>query len=129
MLAAGQEGERTYLYEFTRPPPYPPGSRYHGPGATHGMEMQYVFDHLAPEGADWNAADRRLAQMIPAYWTRFARTGNPNGTGLPNWPLFEPGRQQLMRFGLEIRATPLGDLTPLRRISRVYRVPPYVANH
>lgn len=124
MLAERQEGERVYLYEFTRAPPYPPSSRYHGLGATHGMEMQYVFDHLAPNGVEWTAVDGRLARVMPAYWTDFARTGNPNAADLPHWPSFGLGPHQLMRFGTEIRATPLGDVAPLRRISRVYHRPP-----
>jgi para-nitrobenzyl esterase len=128
-LAERQEGERVYLYEFASAPPYPPSSRYHGLGATHGMEMQYVFDHLAPEGAEWTSVDRRLARVMPAYWTDFARTGNPNGAELPHWPLFGRGQRQLMRLGTKIRATSLGDLTPLRQMSRVYRVPPDAATH
>jgi para-nitrobenzyl esterase len=120
-LAERQEGERVYLYEFTRAPPYPPSSPYHGLGATHGMEMQYVFDHLATQGVGWTAVDRRLARMMPAYWTNFARGGNPNGVDLPTWPEFGRGTRQLMSFGTQIHAIPLGDLTPLRRISGVYR--------
>jgi para-nitrobenzyl esterase len=129
MLAERQEGDRVYLYEFTRAPPYPPSSRYYGLGATHGMEMQYVFDHLAAKGVEWTSVDRRLAEVIPAYWTDFARTGNPNGADLPTWPSFGRGQRQLMRLGTHIRAAPLGNLTPLRRISRVYRAPPGAGTH
>ena len=129
LLADRHAGDRVYMYEFTRAPPYPEDSLYHGLGATHGIEMQYAFDHLAPQGIDWTAADRRLARVMPDYWTRFARTGDPNGPGLPHWPRFLPQHPQVMRLGTQIRAEPIADVTPLRRISRVYDVAQYVVTH
>jgi para-nitrobenzyl esterase len=128
-LASRQERDPVYLYEFTRAPPYPASSPYHGLGATHGVEMQYVFDHLDAQAVGWADADRRLAQVMPDYWIRFSRTGNPNGVGLPQWPRFEPGQPRLIRFGTEIQSAPLGDLTRLRRISRVYRLAQLVVDH
>ncbi len=118
-LAHQDEGDPVYLYEFTRAPPYLAGSPYHNLGATHGVELPYVFDHLDPD-RHWERADRRLAQLIPAYWIRFARTGNPNGPGLPPWPRFGIQHPQLMRFGRQIHSSPLPDVTLLRRISRLY---------
>jgi para-nitrobenzyl esterase len=126
VLAARREGDRVYMYEFTRAPPYPQSSIYHGLGATHGMEMQYVFDHLAPQGIHWTAADQRLARVIPDYWTRFARTGNPNGSGLPHWSPFLPQHPKLMRLGTQIRTEPIADVGPLRRISLLYETATFI---
>jgi len=125
-LAHRRAGDRVYVYEFTRAPPYPGNSLYYGLGATHGAEMPYVFDHLAAQGIHWAAADLRLARVMPDYWTRFARTGNPNGPGLPCWPQFLPQHPQVMRLGTEIRAEPIVDSAPLRRISLIYEVVRYV---
>jgi para-nitrobenzyl esterase len=78
-------GNATFTYLFTRARP---GN--HGLGAYHGAEIPYAF---ATADA-WLAAspiDRRLTRQVSSYWLNFARTGNPNGTGLPRWPRFQPG--------------------------------------
>ncbi|MEU3711037.1 carboxylesterase/lipase family protein [Streptomyces catenulae] len=56
-------------------------------GAGHGSELPYLFDL----GGSWHrldASQRRLAGRMVGYWARFARTGDPNGPGLPGWEPF-----------------------------------------
>jgi para-nitrobenzyl esterase len=53
--------------------------------ATHGAEVPYVFG----PAADPN---------IQTYWTNFAKTGNPNGPGSPEWPAFDPKNRQYIEF-------------------------------
>jgi carboxylesterase type B len=77
---------RHSAHRFTRRPPFKAGTAGQGWGASHYAELWYVFGHLDPAVADWTAADRRLADQIAGYWTRFAATGDPNGPGLPAWP-------------------------------------------
>lgn len=48
-------------------------------GAAHGSELPYVFGHLDQRQWAWTAQDRRLSTTMSAYWTNFARSGNPNG--------------------------------------------------
>ena len=50
--------------------------------AAHTSELPYLF---AMGGAPLNTAQRALANTMVTYWARFARTGNPNGTGVPAW--------------------------------------------
>ncbi len=75
-------GAPTYLYHFTRVPP----SKRQTIGAFHAAEISFVFDsHLS--GMKMTDADRRLTDQMVTYWTNFARTGDPNGPGLPEWPV------------------------------------------
>jgi para-nitrobenzyl esterase len=128
-LAARKSTGHVYLYEFTRAPPFAPGSRYHGMGPTHGMELPYVFGHLDPVSAPWTAQDRQLAVTIQAYWTNFARTGNPNAAGLPPWSGRPSAQEEAMRLGAPLGMVPLRDLGALRRIDLTYSAARNIAAH
>jgi para-nitrobenzyl esterase len=74
-----------YRYRFEFPAPQ---GRHNGGGfAYHSAEIQYVFGSL-DVGADLldRPEDRQLSGQLMSYWTNFAKTGDPNGPGLPVWP-------------------------------------------
>lgn len=57
-------------------------------GAYHSGDLAYVFGNTNLVGVDWNASDHALSNLMADYWTNFAKTGNPNGSGLPQWPTY-----------------------------------------
>ncbi len=91
------KGEPAYIYRFS----YVPASmqqmmRY---GAPHGSEIPYVFDNLTGRnGATVAPKDQEVAKMMNTYWANFAKTGDPNGKGLPRWPRFNPQRDDILEF-------------------------------
>jgi para-nitrobenzyl esterase len=83
-------------------------------GATHGAEMQYVFGNFDPRQGAPSAADVALSEHMMTYWVNFAKTGNPNGTGLPNWPAFNQNTQQVLYLDTTIAAKPLPNSAQLQ---------------
>lgn len=126
-LTSGQH--RVFFYRFTHQPPYRKGHPYFGLRAAHGVELPYVFGEFSPDAANWTNGDQELASTIQQYWTNFAKSGNPNGAGLPRWPMFDRERRQVMNLGLTTRVSPLADEARLKRIDRVYAAARFVNRH
>jgi para-nitrobenzyl esterase len=83
-----------YRFDMAPTPNNPNAPRL---GAYHSAEIEYVFGQLdSKTDVIWRDADRLVSQQMQKYWSNFAKNGNPNGPGLPNWPLYAPTDYQVM---------------------------------
>ena len=68
-------------------------------GAPHGGEISYVFGTLAAgRGVTPSAEDPAVSRIAQSYWVNFARTGDPNGAGLPAWPRHDAKKDLIFDF-------------------------------
>ena len=94
-----------YLAQKSDTTVYAKGNRR---GAAHADDMLYlkgVFD----DKADKYPQEKKVSDLMQQYWVNFAKTGgNPNGEGLPYWPVFEEGKPTVMQFnnGASLIETP-----------------------
>lgn len=78
-----------YRYEFDRALPLGPDApKGATPQAYHSSEIEYVFGTLASKKLPFTPDDYKLSERMQTYWTNFAKTGNPNGKDLPQWPQY-----------------------------------------
>lgn len=120
---------KVFFYQFTGTPAYRNGHPLFGLGPTHGGELPYVFGQLDKRAAEWTDGDQALATTIQQYWTNFARTGDPNGAGLPRWPMFSGRQSMVMELGQSVQPAMIGGEPRLKRIDRVYSVVRFVNKH
>jgi para-nitrobenzyl esterase len=97
---AARNGLPTYAYHFDY---VPEPERATTPGAPHCADMPYRFG----AAKDQSPAGRVVAATMQNYLVNFARTGNPNGPGLPAWPAFDPGRPTPLLVGDSVKPAPL----------------------
>jgi para-nitrobenzyl esterase len=99
-------GSPVYEYQFEQVPTLKSGELV---GSKHSDEIEYVFQTLnSRDGVLWTAKDHELSDMVSSYWVNFAKVGNPNLKGLPNWPKYNSadGFQVMHLSGGEIYASP-----------------------
>jgi len=92
----------TYIFQFGYVPVAArERARY---GAGHGSDISFAFNTL---NARWGAPaeatpeEKELARVMNTYWTNFAKTGNPNGAGLPVWPLYDTQKEEILDIDLD----------------------------
>jgi para-nitrobenzyl esterase len=102
---AASKVSEVYMYRFSR---VAPSSRSAWGGAAHTSEVSYVFDNTSGDASQFEDIDRAVSRAMADAWVRFAKTGNPNGGGLPQWPAYRSPDYRLLDFGdaVTVRSNP-----------------------
>ena len=108
-----RSGAPAWLYRFGY---VTEAKREPGKGAGHASDVPFQFGNLP---ADASAADRAAAAQVMDYWTHFARTGDPNGKGLPAWQRLDPAKPALLAIGIDRTAMAPAATPPIAAIAKV----------
>ncbi|XP_078527498.1 fatty acyl-CoA hydrolase precursor, medium chain-like [Lissotriton helveticus] len=95
-----ESGHPIYMYEFQHRPSIYKDTRPNFVKADHGDEVGFVFGGPFLNNdvrliGDVTAEEEQLSRTVMKYWANFARSGNPNGDGLPEWPVYDLDEQYL----------------------------------
>ncbi len=108
-----------YFDEFKKEPLYPGGPM--PVGAAHGSELAYVFQHLDQNpNAKVTEEQRTLSTQMAKYWTNFVKNLDPNGEGLPVWPVFEEDKPTTMYFKGTPHPGPVPNLDKLKCLEEYF---------
>lgn len=105
--------KKIYTYFFDRAIPWPEHPEF---GAFHSGEIPYVFNTLSRLKRPWEPVDRRLADTVSTYVTNFAKKGDPNGSGLPPWPAYDPASYKTMQLGARVGSMDLAEPSRLTQL-------------
>jgi para-nitrobenzyl esterase len=95
-----QHGAPVFVYMFTWETPVLDGKLK----SPHALEIPFVFDTVQTSGLTGDSPTRfALAEKMSQTWLAFARTGNPNHEGIPNWPQYSAERRPTMMFDNQCR--------------------------
>ena len=102
-------GQSAWLYRFT----WKQCGRARGLGAYHGEELAFLSNTFP---ANWGtcSGERAFGVLLRQYWANFAKTGDPNGVGLPGWPAYSLRADRIEELGQRIQSAPASP--NLRRI-------------
>lgn len=103
--AIAAQGVPVYAYRFSYV-----AQSLHEPGAPHASDIPFFLDTQAIKyGTATTARDAAMGRTVSAYLVRFARTGDPNGTGLPVWPRYARDSDRIVDFAANGTAVPQQD--------------------
>lgn len=99
-LHRATSGAPVYRYLFDQALPLPADAPAGAePRAAHSWEIEYVFRVISSKQLPWRDEDHAVSDLMATYWTNFAKTGNPNGPGVPAWPASDAAHDfSVMRF-------------------------------
>jgi para-nitrobenzyl esterase len=111
LQAAAAQQSDTYYYRFD----YDEMKASKYTGAAHAMEIPFIFANLdrMPASVFYNKKNigpaTELSRVMQGYVINFAKTGDPNGPGLPAWPKFAPDTRRIQVLDTTVRTEPAGE--------------------
>ncbi len=114
--AMSRAGEKAYLYYFS----WANGGDRARLGAYHGEELHFLAGSFSGDWTRSPGADE-LGLAMRTYWTQFARAGNPNSAGLPEWPAFDSRKNQCLDLGSVVRVREVPNLGRLQVLEQIMK--------
>jgi para-nitrobenzyl esterase len=111
---------KVYFYYFDQHPDFPEGSSEYDHGSTHAQEVSYVFQHIDTSNPQVSKTDIAISEAMGNYWTNFAKYGNPNGKGLPQWSAFSDANPKVMYFNQVPYMGPMPDEKALQVLDKYF---------
>lgn len=112
---------KVFYYFFDQHPNYPEGSPEYGHGSSHAQDVSYVFQHIDPLNPQTSKSDATISMAMGNYWINFAKYGNPNGKGLPQWPAFTAKKTAVMHFAETPHIGPVPDVKSLEVLDQYFK--------
>jgi para-nitrobenzyl esterase len=112
---------KAFYYYFDQHPDYPEGSLRAGYGSPHGQDVAYVFQHLDASNPQTTTTDLEISEVMATYWTNFAKYGDPNGKGVPEWPAFNDVNPKVMYFSQTPHIGPVPSVESLKSLDAYFK--------
>jgi para-nitrobenzyl esterase len=106
-----------YTYLFVHPQPGTTEERYQ---TFHSSELPYVFNSLKQSNRPWTTEDWKIAETMSDYWVNFISSGDPNGNGLPQWPVFRKIPAEIMELGDKMESHPIVSEEKFRVLGKLF---------
>jgi para-nitrobenzyl esterase len=106
-------GRHVFVYRFDRSIP---GKGEAILGAFHSLEVPFIFGSLRDKESRWlpsTADDASLSELLQTYWTNFAKTSDPNASGLPIWPAWSDKEKEFLVVNQDASVTAQRNFPPL----------------
>ena len=112
---------KVFYYYFDQHPDHPEDSPYFGYGSPHGQDVAYVFMNLDTLNPNTTLTDLELSETMGTYWTNFAKYGDPNGEGVPEWPQFIESNPEVMYLDASPHAGPVPSEASLKVLDAYFQ--------
>ena len=105
---------KAFVYYFDQRTPSSPD------GSAHAAELGCVFHNIKGWTGNPPPKNAQLSDLMSAYWVNFAKSGDPNGPGLPEWPAFTEKEMSVMFFDKNPGARPMPHIEKIKAIDAYY---------